>query len=166
MPMGFRIGGPSGPGVTTNFDANWNANDPAVIHFGVSGNSTNPADGFGPVNFEMGDFIRGIIGPVIQNIKQYNPLPKDLIDFMNKKLPVFNETPAEVLGNVFGHPEIALLFKIAGVVTDLSNLPTGDTINLSAFSTPTNTEPNTGTRWKNGAARLGPISASPRLKNV
>src|SRR5205085_10983897 len=26
------------------------------------------------------------------------------------------------------------------------------------------TVPNTGTRWKNGAARLAPISATPRLK--
>ena len=26
-------------------------------------------------------------------------------------------------------------------------------------------EPNTGTKWKNGAARFGPISAMPRLKN-
>jgi hypothetical protein len=25
-------------------------------------------------------------------------------------------------------------------------------------------EPNTGTTWKNGAARLAPISATPRLK--
>src|SRR5207248_1072756 len=83
MPMGFRIGGAGGPGVTTTFDANWNANDPANIHFGASGNSTDPTDGFGPVSFEMGDFIRGIIGPVVQNIQQYNPLPKDLIDFMN-----------------------------------------------------------------------------------
>ena len=157
LPIGFRIGGAGGPGVSTIFDANWNSNDAANIHFGATGNSTDPASGFGQVNYELGDFVNGIIGPVLQNIKQYNPLPKDLIDFMNKKLPVFNQTPAEVLGNAFDHKEVALLFKIAGVISDLTAVSgSGSTLNLSSYFAAG--EQNTGTAGSTGGGNTGPFS--------
>ncbi|HEY7118485.1 MAG TPA: NosD domain-containing protein, partial [Tepidisphaeraceae bacterium] len=154
LPIGLHLG-QGGPGVATTFDAHWDPADPANIHFGASGNSTDPADGFGPVNFEMGDFIRGIIGPVIHNIQQYNPLPKDLVDFMNKKLPVFNETPAELLGDLSGHKEIGLLFKIADVINQLGGLAQGGTLNLSPYFSG---ESNNGTTGSSTGGITGPFS--------
>ncbi|HZL38153.1 MAG TPA: right-handed parallel beta-helix repeat-containing protein, partial [Tepidisphaeraceae bacterium] len=156
LPMGFHLG-TGGPGVTTTFDAHWDPSDPGNIHFGASGNSTDPADGFGPINFEMGDFIQSMIGPVLQDIQKYNPLPSQLVSFMNEKLPVFNETPAAVLGDWLDEPSIKLLFQIAGVVQDVSGLAgQGGTLNLNQYFA---SDPNTGTSGSPTGGNSGPFSS-------
>ncbi|MDB5333039.1 MAG: alkaline phosphatase, partial [Phycisphaerales bacterium] len=143
LPIGFYLGDPgSGPGAATEFKANWNPSNPGALYFGT-GNSTNPADGFGPVQFELGDFFNQIVGPVLQKIQQYDPLPQKLVDILNYELPLLGKTPGEILGNIADQPGFDLLFKLAGLVSQANGLlGAGGTLNLSQYLA---TAPNTGT---------------------
>ncbi|MGA2499268.1 MAG: hypothetical protein ABSH20_16130, partial [Tepidisphaeraceae bacterium] len=156
LPIGFYLGN-GGPGAATEFKAHWDPTNPGSFYFGT-GNSTDPADGFSPVQFELGDFISGIIGPLLQNIQQYDPLPQKLIDLLNYQLPLINETPAQILGDVTGIPGFALLFKIANVINELSSLTGGGTLNLSNYL---NTAPNTGTQPSQAGQGGTPAEQSP-----
>ena len=156
LPIGFYLG-TGGPGAATTFTANWNPSNPTAFYFG-SGNSTNPADGFSPVEFELGDFVNGIIGPLLQDVEQYNPLPQKLIDLLNYQLPLINETPAQILGNVADIPGFSLLFQIADVVTQLQSLTGGGTLNLSNFLS---SAPNSGTQPSQAGQGGTPSEQSP-----
>ncbi|MFI5378326.1 MAG: right-handed parallel beta-helix repeat-containing protein, partial [Tepidisphaerales bacterium] len=156
LPIGFYLGN-GGPGVATEFKAHWDPTHPDAFYFGT-GNSTDPADGFSPVQFELGDFISGIIGPLLQNVQQYDPLPQKLVDLLNYQLPLINETPAQILGDVTGIPGFALLFKIANVINELSSLTGGGTLNLSSYLS---TAPNTGTAPSQAGQGGTPAEQSP-----
>ncbi|MDZ4819489.1 MAG: hypothetical protein SGJ20_11000, partial [Planctomycetota bacterium] len=139
LPFGLRIGD-DGPGVIANFSAYWNANNPSRLCFGTPGSFNCPSDpkaGFSHVKFELGEWLGKVAGPVLQNIKTYNPLPRELVDVMQRPLPVLNVTPLDVLFNVGNLPkEIKLVFAIAQVVDQFSSQVGGDAaleLDLSAF---------------------------------
>ncbi len=129
LPIGLRLG-ETGPGVTTTFQLGWDASQPSTVTFGPSG-STDPANAFTAVSFEMGEVVGDVIGPILQKIKTFNPLPQELIDLMLTPLPIINQTPLDLLAGATGAKEIKLLFQIAQVV---NSIPTGgNAIDLSPF---------------------------------
>ncbi|MCC6511986.1 MAG: right-handed parallel beta-helix repeat-containing protein, partial [Pirellulaceae bacterium] len=128
--FGGRIGA-DGPGITSSIEAHWSLLNPTVITFGTNG-STNPLDAFTAPKYYLGEFIERMIGPVFAKIQQYNPIPKDVTDFLNSNLPILNITPWQLLTAGVNLPEGAdLVFRIA---TAINNLPTNsDRINLQRF---------------------------------
>src|SRR5262249_24582723 len=88
------------------------------------------------VTFELGEWLGKVVGPVLNKVKTYNPLPADLIDVMLKPLPILNVTPLDVLLTAGDLPqEIKLVFEIAQVVNQFSTLgsDTNLQLDLSAY---------------------------------
>ncbi len=163
LPMGVRIGS-DGPGVKTTFSAYWNANSPTTFHFGSPSGSTDPADGFSGIQFELGEFLRKLIGPFIEKINEFNPLPPEIIRVINTKLPLIDKTPAELLGDLTGQPEIKLLFQILQVVTDLNTvINSGKDLDLSGYiageSAPSNPGSGSATGGDTSGGSTGFLSA-------
>jgi hypothetical protein len=134
--MGIRLG-EDGPGIITSFSAYWNADNPDTFTFGPE-QSPDPRDGFGPIQFELGEFVHDLIGPVLHNIKKYNPLPDELVEALYTELPIINVTPMDMIeqavGEVTDNEDISLLFDIVNLVNKLVyDLPAGGTIDLSPF---------------------------------
>lgn len=155
LPMGLYLGN-GGPGIKANFSLYWDASKPADFHFGSPTGSSDPADGFSGIQFELGEFLRKLIGPFLQKIDQFNPLPRDLVRTLNTKLPIINKSPIELLGSFTGNPEIALLFQIVQVVQDLSSIVNGGKdLDLSSFAALGVSAPsNAGTGSTNGGAAV------------
>lgn len=142
LPLGLRIGD-DGPGVKSDFQAHWDAKDAGNLHYGAlpSGGdrtalSTDPTDGFSSVTFELGEWLGKVVGPVLNKVKTYNPLPADLIDVMLKPLPILNVTPLDVLLTAGDLPQqVKLVFEIAQLVNQFGTLgsDTNLELDLSAY---------------------------------
>ena len=104
MPMGIRIGGPEGPGVTTTFSASWDASSPNGLRFGPS-NSRSPTDGFSPVKYELGEFVARIVNPLLVNIQNNNPLPDEIIEGAPHGNPLNRRHALRHSGAVWRDPE-------------------------------------------------------------
>jgi parallel beta-helix repeat protein len=144
LPIGLRLGsGTSGPAVTTTFTATWNPNQQNQLGFG-SNDSSDPADGFSALNYDLGEFINGIIDPVLSDIQEYNPIPQSVLDTLNTNIPVINKTAGQILGDYLNNPGLKLLFGIAGVIADAppASAPAGS-VDVSPYF-PVNSQP-TGT---------------------
>lgn len=109
LPLGLRFG-KDGPGVTTTFSAGWDASQPDQIFFQggrisldgalPSTRSTDPADGFGAINFETGEFIGRLIKPFLEQLSGVNPLNAKIIDIIARlyePLPILDRSPIEYL---------------------------------------------------------------------
>ncbi|HZZ44157.1 MAG TPA: right-handed parallel beta-helix repeat-containing protein [Tepidisphaeraceae bacterium] len=131
LTLGAHIGS-GGPGISTTFTADWDPTRDQAIEFGPT-HSTDPTDGFSAINIDIGEFINDLVGPVLSYIKKYNPLPQQLIDALNYKIPLINQTPADILGDYTDNKELGLLVQIADVITKLTNLPTNNKLDLSQF---------------------------------
>src|SRR5262249_48075862 len=120
----------------TKFQVFWNSDQPTQFHFGSMTGPDDPAQGFSDVRFELGDFFAKTIGPYLEKIKEFNPLPQDLIDILLKPLPILGTTPLDVLAQATGVDPattqgLKLLFQIATVV---NSIPTGgSSLDLSPF---------------------------------
>ena len=140
LPMGLRLG-QTGPALLTNFTAFWNSSAPGSLTYGtVDGtatgaplNSENVRDGFGPVLFELGEVMQEVIGPLLSEIAQFNPLSDDVQDVLTTTLPIVNKTPLELLGDVAGAENVALLFEIVAELTRFAGLIQGNAIDLTAY---------------------------------
>ena len=146
MPMGIKLG-EDGPGVKATFSAYWNSSTPGTFRFGSVNGPTDPAAGFTGVEFELGEFLRKFIGPFLEKVNEFNPLPPEIIRVINTKLPLINETPAELLGDLTGQPGIKLLFQILQIVTDLGAISnSGKNLDLSQYiaGTPAPSSPGNG----------------------
>ncbi len=129
LPIGFTIGS-DGPGATTTFSASWNPSRAQPFEFGPD-NSTDITDGFSAVNFDLGEFVSKIIGPVLQDIQADNPIPQSVLDTLNDVIPVIDMTPAQLLGNYLDNPGFKLLL---GIDTAISDIPSGgDFVDLTNY---------------------------------
>ncbi len=128
--FGGRLGA-EGPGISSTVEAHWSLKNPTVITFGNQG-STHPEDAFTAPNYYLGEFIEKIIGPVFRKVQEYNPVPKEVTDFLNKELPIINVTPWKLLTAGADLPQGAdLIFRIATAINSLpSNQPA---LNLNRF---------------------------------
>ena len=121
LPMGVRLGD-MGPGFITEFTAHWSIENPGEFKFGPDG-SSNPADGFSAPKFELGELVNEILGPFLDEFREYNPLPESLIRTMLKPIPIIGITPLDALIDVAGLPkEVKLAFEILDVI---NRMPTG-----------------------------------------
>jgi autotransporter-associated beta strand protein len=124
LPFGFRLGS-SGPGVISSYSASWNPSQTPAIEYGAS-DSSNPADGFGGVYFDYTEFVADMLGPVLQNIQQYDPIPPELLNALNYQIPVIDMTPAQILesqGDYSDNDDVSTLLNILSIIGDL---PTGN----------------------------------------
>ena len=129
LPIGLAIGS-DGPGVTTTFSASWDPSRAQPFEFGPD-NSTDITDGFGPVNYDLGEFVNKIIGPVLQDIQADNPIPQSVLDTLNTQIPVIDMTPGQLLGDYLDNPGFKLLL---GIDTAISDIPSGgDFVDLTNY---------------------------------
>ncbi len=149
LPMGIRLGS-NGPGVITSFNAAWNADKPAEILF--TGNpkkpaSTDVADGFSPVQYEMGEFFGDLIMPVLRQVRDHNPLPTELLAKLYDPLPFIDVAPITLLdelvakldlpqpigaiSDLLDHPAVRLLVRISQFIDSIPN--DGTAIDLAPF---------------------------------
>ncbi len=125
LPLGVRLGS-GGPGVLATFSASWDPNRDNPLEFGPN-NSTDPTDGFGNVTFDLGEVVDEIVGPVLNFIKEYNPIPQSVLDALNTPLPFPLEgmTAGDVLGDYIDNPGVKLLLQIEqaiGLVEQVASL--------------------------------------------
>ena len=137
LPLALRLGD-DGMGVTSTYTVRGQLASPMEFVFGPGG-SSDWIDGFSPMQFEMGDFVGQVLGPVLENVNEYNPIPPDLLSFMDDALPILDVVPLDLLG-VDNADEIKLVWEIANLI---GSLPSGgNSIDLSTFfddaSPPTN----------------------------
>ena len=157
LPMGLLVGGEDGIGVLAKFTASWDASDPLHFKFGKS-MSSDPELGFdrnedgeidlGDFTIELGEVVQKAVGPFLEKINEFNPLPEDLIETLNTPLPILNETPMEVILEVAGAEEwgqrISLLFDILDILDQFENVPIGGAVDVSGYfdgSTPPPEDP-------------------------
>jgi Ca2+-binding RTX toxin-like protein len=142
LPIALRIG-QGGPGVLTRYSVFGETQSPITFKFGPN-KSSDPKQGFGPLSFELGDFVKDLVGPVIHKINQVAPIPERLVDFLTSPLPVVNKSPLDVLRTVLqsqGKQDelealdyIALLFDIAKLSKRVDKLSSsGGSLDLSGF---------------------------------
>jgi len=133
LPLGFFLGN-EGPGITAEFRMYWDSSNPGEFHFGSPTGPTDPAAGFSSVKFSLGEWVRRMIGPYVEKINEYNPLPDELIEVLTTRLPVIGDTPLEVLGNVTGADGISLLFEVLNLVNQLNTIINeGIDVDLSSY---------------------------------
>ena len=132
LPFGLRLGN-GGPGVRSSFTATWDPTRAPAIEYGAA-NSINPTDGFGGVYFDYSEFVADMLGPVLQDIQQYNPLPKELIDALNYHIPILDETPAQILQSQGDYSDNSNISMLLNILSLISSLPTGNNqLDLSAY---------------------------------
>ena len=56
----------------------------------------NATIGVGGAAVVVAIYFTSIIGPVLNNIEQFNPLPQKLVDILNFQLPLIGKTPAQI----------------------------------------------------------------------
>src|SRR6185437_3834858 len=117
LPIGFMLGS-GGPGVTTSFSASWDPSRAQPFEFGPS-NSTDITDGFGPVNYDLGEIVNSVVGPVLNDIEANNPIPQSVLDVLNTTIPIIDKTPAELLGDYLNNPGLKLLLGIENAISDM-----------------------------------------------
>ncbi len=144
LPLGAYLG-EDGPGIKTTFRAYWTAETPTTFYFSpvdpgatpITQLSTDPGVGFGPVLFEMGDFIRGLVGPYVQKFNEFNPFPPEMVEFLNTELPIIGQTPLEAIETIYGADwiePIRVMLEVADTVNSITALfDEGATLDLSEF---------------------------------
>ncbi len=143
LPFGLQLGGSTtttaayisgaGPGITSSFTANWDPTQAEPMEFG-SGNSTNPSAGFGPIDFDLSEFINDLVGPYLRSIEQYNPIPQSLLDALNYQIPVIDQTPLELLAAYTGDSSISDISAMLQILSLVNDLPsTTEQLDLSSY---------------------------------
>ena len=129
IDFGGRIGD-SGPGISSGFKAKWDFVTGAIT-FGDS-RSPRVEDGFKAPQVSAGEFIDKTVHGFLGKVRDYNPIPEDVRDFLTTEIPVIDQTPLDILGGVAGLPPEALaLFTITDVLRDLPISNEG--VDLSTF---------------------------------
>jgi len=155
LPFGLQLGAASstyvqgaGPGIISTFSANWDPSQAQPLEFG-SGNSTDPVAGFGDIKFDLGEVVTDMVGPYLQSIAQYNPIPQALINALNYQIPVIGMTPAQILVQYVGDGAASNVTTMFQILSLISQQPTNtNQVNLSTYLAGA---PDTGdTGWTDG----------------
>ena len=98
LPMGLHIGD-DGPGVKAEFMRflERQRSQPSAFRPYERANRRCVGRVSRTSNIELGEWMAKLVGPVLKKVEAYNPLPADLIDVMQKPLPILNVTPMDVL---------------------------------------------------------------------
>lgn len=114
--------GSDGPSVSTGFEAHWNFVQPGQITFGSTG-STDIRDGIKSVEYSLGPFLNETLGKLLENVQHFNPLPREVNEFLTTSLPIIDVTPLDVILAATGMPkEIGFVFEISSVAGQLNAL--------------------------------------------
>ena len=138
LPIGFYLG-QGGPGATTTFSANWNPDRAQPLEFGSAASpSINPVDGFGSIYFDLGEYVSDLVGPVLKQIKAFNPLPQSIVNVLNYNIPLINKTPLDLLEQYLGGGTSSTTDEafnlLLGISSVLNDLPSGaGQINLHSY---------------------------------
>ena len=153
LPFAGRLGDdPDAPGYITGFHAHWNPVRPDIFTYGEADSSTSTEirDGLEDFKYVLGNFIEGLIGPVLDTVKQYNPLPEEITEVLFTELPIIGQSPMELLVDRGDFPEeLYLLFEIANFI---NSIPDGAGIDLTPYIPGETPPPNAGTPTTSGGA--------------
>ena len=135
LPMAIRFGD-NGPGLVTSFSVFGETQSPIQFTFGPS-KTSDPQDGFAPIEYELGDFVDGLISPVIDRANFVKLIPARLNDRLTRNLPIVNQKPIDLLieydsgGNYEAWELLVNLGKLAQDVGDI--LASGNQLDLSSY---------------------------------
>ena len=135
LPLALKLG-ETGPGVITEFTAFGEVHSPIEFTFGPD-NSSDPKAGFGPIKFELGDFVKNMIAPVIHQVNATNPLPDDVVNLLTAPLPLYGKSVLKLLQQFDDSGQydlVSFLFEVSKVAKDLgSYINSGNNLDLSSY---------------------------------
>ena len=86
------------------------------------------------MNYDLGEVVNSIIGPVLDDIEADNPIPQSVLDTLNYTIPVIDKTPAQLLGDYLNNPGFKLLLGINSAISDMPS--GGDFVDLTNYFQP------------------------------